>query len=140
MSDSDPTQTGAVSLPELAATGAPRGAEATIDAAWEALEGVRDPELCLDVVSLGLVYGVFESEGTVVVEMTLTTPGCPVSESLAEHARAAVEEAVGAPVPVEVRLVWEPPWDPAMMDEEAAGALGFRMRMTARPRRGPDRG
>ncbi len=103
-------------------------AGSAVGAAWGALSGVFDPELCLDVVSLGLVYGVTDVEGTLVVEMTLTTPGCPAAESLPELARAAVADAVGSTVPVDVRIVWEPPWSPAMMDAEAAGALGFRVR------------
>lgn len=98
-----------------------------VQAAWDALGGVYDPELCLDVVSLGLVYGIREEDG-VVVEMTLTTPGCPASESLPEMAQAAIAEAVGDAVEVRVRVVWDPPWSPAMMSEEAAGALGFRAR------------
>ncbi|MDA8294144.1 MAG: metal-sulfur cluster assembly factor [Actinomycetota bacterium] len=104
------------------------GAGRAVEAAWGALSGVVDPELCLDVVSLGLVYGVAAVDGTLVVEMTLTTPGCPASESLPELARAAVADAVGATVPVDVRVVWEPPWSPAMMDAEVAGALGLRVR------------
>jgi metal-sulfur cluster biosynthetic enzyme len=89
---------------------------------------VYDPELYLDVVSLGLVYGVREEKGSLVVEMTMTTPGCPASESLPEIARSAIEDAVGGAVPVDVRVVWEPPWSPAMMDDQAARALGFRRR------------
>ena len=57
-----------------------------VSAAWNALAGVYDPELYLDVVSLGLVYGVRIDDGVLVVEMTMTTPGCPVSESLPEEA------------------------------------------------------
>ncbi|MDA8300998.1 MAG: metal-sulfur cluster assembly factor [Actinomycetota bacterium] len=97
-------------------------------AAWEALRSVYDPELYLDVVSLGLVYDVREEEGSLVVEMTMTTPGCPAAESLPEIARSAIDDAVGGAVPVEVRVVWDPPWSPAMMDDEAAAALGFRRR------------
>ena len=82
-----------------------------VSAAWNALAGVYDPELYLDVVSLGLVYDVRIDDGVLVVEMTMTTPGCPVSESL----------------PVDVRVVWDPPWDPSMMDGTAASALGFRV-------------
>jgi metal-sulfur cluster biosynthetic enzyme len=99
-----------------------------LDAAWEALGCVYDPELCLDVVSLGLVYDVRDEDGTVVVEMTLTTPGCPASESLPEMARAAIEKVVGSGTEVDIRVVWDPPWSPAMMNADAAGALGLRSR------------
>jgi metal-sulfur cluster biosynthetic enzyme len=94
-------------------------------AARAALQRVYDPELGIDVVSLGLVYDVRMEGGTLVVEMTLTTIGCPASESLPGMARFAVKGAVG-PLDVEVRLVWEPPWSPAMIDREAAEALGLR--------------
>jgi len=102
--------------------------QTTVEEAWAALSGVYDPELYLDVVSLGLVYDVRDQEGTMVVEMTLTTPGCPASESLPEMAAVAIEERLGAATAVEVRVVWEPPWSPAMMREDAAGVLGFRLR------------
>ncbi|MGH9080648.1 MAG: metal-sulfur cluster assembly factor [Acidimicrobiales bacterium] len=98
-----------------------------LDTAWSALGCVYDPELCLDVVSLGLIYGVHEEDGTVVVDMTLTTPGCPASESLPEMARTAIQEALGGAASVEVHVVWDPPWSPAMMHDDAAGALGFRL-------------
>jgi metal-sulfur cluster biosynthetic enzyme len=103
-------------------------AEDVLEAAWEAWRGVYDPELYLDVVSLGLVYDVRAEAGAVVVEMTMTTPGCPASESLPEMARGAIEDAVGGAVGVDVRVVWDPPWSPAMMDDEAGRALGFRSR------------
>ena len=99
-----------------------------ISAAWNALETVYDPELYLDVVSLGLIYDVREEDGTIVVVMTLTTPGCPASESLTEMTRAAIAQVVGGSTPVDVRIVWDPPWSPAMIDAEAAAALGFRVR------------
>lgn len=99
-----------------------------VNAAWNALTYVYDPELYLDMVSLGLVYDVRDEDGTIVVEMTLTTPGCPASESLPEMARAAVAESVGDVTAVDVRIVWDPPWSPAMIDNVAAEALGFRIR------------
>jgi metal-sulfur cluster biosynthetic enzyme len=98
-----------------------------IDAVWSALGKVYDPELYLDVVALGLVYDVREEGGIIVVDMTLTTPGCPASESLTEMTRAAIVKVVGGATPVDVRLVWDPPWSPAMIDAEAAAALGFRV-------------
>ena len=101
---------------------------ALLDAAWDALRGVHDPELYLDVVALGLVYAVREEDGAVVVEMTMTTPGCPASEVLPEMARAAVAGAVGTGTAVVVRVVWDPPWSPAMIDDDAARSLGFRTR------------
>ena len=98
-----------------------------VNAAWNALAGVYDPELYLDVVSLGLVYSVRAEDGRLVVEMTMTTPGCPVSESLPEEAKAAVRQATGDSVAVDLRVVWDPPWNPSMMDGDAAAALGFRL-------------
>ena len=105
--------------------GAPEGLE------WveTALRGVYDPELGLDVVSLGLVYDVALESDVVVVTMTLTTPGCPASESISYMAREAVLAAdPRAGGDVDVRLVWDPPWNPAMMDDEVAAALGFHVR------------
>lgn len=103
------------------------GPDDPVSAAWNTLAGVYDPELYLDVVSLGLVYDVHVDNGVLVVEMTMTTPGCPVSESMPEEAKAAVQRAAAGRLPVEVRVVWDPPWDPSMMDEGAASALGFRV-------------
>ena len=99
-----------------------------LDSAWDALRGVYDPELYLDVVSLGLVYDVRAEASRVVVEMTMTTPGCPASEVLPEMARAAIADAVHGAVAVDVRVVWDPPWSPAMIDQDAASARGFRVR------------
>jgi metal-sulfur cluster biosynthetic enzyme len=99
-----------------------------VDAAWEALRSVNDPELYLDVVSLGLIYDIRETDGTILVEMTLTTPGCPASESLSEMVRAATQQCVGNSTAVDVRVVWDPPWSPALIDKEAAEAMGFRIR------------
>ncbi len=108
--------------------GSPPSATQLVEAAWEALRGVYDPELYLDVVSLGLVYGVRTEGDGLVVDMTMTTPGCPASEVLPEMARAAIDDAVDGAVEVDVRVVWDPPWSPAMIDEDAARALGFRAR------------
>ncbi len=98
-----------------------------LDAARHALDTVYDPELGLSVVSLGLVYDLREEGDVLVVEMTLTTPGCPASESLPAIARDAVARAVPGAV-VDVRVVWDPPWTPARMSDLAAAALGFRRR------------
>ena len=79
-------------------------------------------------LGLGLVYGIAIEDGVVDVTMTMTTPGCPASEVLPEMARAAVAGAVGTGTAVVVRVVWDPPWSPAMIDDDAARSLGFRTR------------
>lgn len=105
------------------------GTVADHDAVWEALRRVYDPELGIDIVSLGLVYDIREEAGRTVVEMTLTTPGCPVSDGLPEQVATEVAWALGpAAMEPDVRLVWDPPWTPALLSEEAGAALGFRPR------------
>jgi metal-sulfur cluster biosynthetic enzyme len=98
------------------------------DWAWRALSDVIDPELGLDIVSLGLVYDVADEGGRLVVEMTLTTPGCPAAESLPATARAALVDAGPEGSDPTVRLVWSPPWELSMIDEVAAARAGLRVR------------
>ena len=91
----------------------------------EALKEIYDPEIPVNIYDLGLVYGVDVSDGNhVVVTMTLTTPNCPVAESMPGE----VELRVGA-VPgvgsAEVNLVWDPPWDPQKMSDDAKLELGM---------------
>ncbi len=85
--------------------------------------------LLADGVPQGAEIVCADAEGDrLVVDMTMTTPGCPASEVLPEMARAAIADAAEGAVSVEVRAVWDPPWSPAMIDEDAARALGFRAR------------
>ena len=91
----------------------------------EMLSTVTDPEIPVNIYELGLVYDVdISSDGDVQVTMTLTTPNCPVAESMP----AEVEDRVGT-VPgvrgVAVELVWDPPWTPDRMSEAAKLELGF---------------
>ena len=95
--------------------------------AMDALSTVWDPELGGDIVSLGLVYGVEATDDKVEVEMTLTTPGCPVSEQLPAEAEQAVRTALPES-DVEVRIVWDPPWTPERLTSVALDQLGFRRR------------
>lgn len=95
--------------------------------AAHALETVIDPELGIDVVRLGLVYDIREVDGRLEVDMTLTTPGCPVSEQLPREA----EDALVAALPeltVELRVVWDPPWTPERISPDAMEMLGFQPR------------
>jgi metal-sulfur cluster biosynthetic enzyme len=84
----------------------------------EALREVFDPELGLSVVDLGLIYGVEVDAGRVRVEMTLTTQGCPLHDSMTEWVRQAVGRVPGV-VDVVVVLTFEPPWTPERMGRGA---------------------
>lgn len=95
------------------------------DAIIDALKEIYDPEIPVNIYDLGLIYGVdVTGDGHVAVTMTLTTPHCPVAESMPGE----VELRVGA-VPgvgdAQVNLVWDPPWDPQKMSDEAKLELGM---------------
>ena len=92
--------------------------------AWQQLENVYDPELGVNLVDLGLVYGLAVKDGEVHVEMTLTTPGCPMSDSMPDAVERALLLIPGVSR-VLVDLVWEPPWEPEMMAERARRELGW---------------
>jgi metal-sulfur cluster biosynthetic enzyme len=90
----------------------------------DALSNVIDPELGLDFVELGLIYGVEIDDGTVRVTFTLTTPGCPIGPQVTEQIDEFVGELEGVKT-VESEMVFTPPWSPEKMSEDAKFALGF---------------
>ena len=98
----------------------------TTEQLWEALKLVQDPELHMSIVELGLVYDVaIDDGGEVTVDMTLTSPACPVGPLLQGMIYHNVSEVEGVDG-VEVNLVWSPPWDPReMASEEVKMALGI---------------
>ena len=95
-------------------------AETTI---LETLRQVIDPEMGCNIVDLGLVYGVAINGGKVIVKMTLTTPGCQMHESLAWGVQTALLNLEGVEE-VDVELVWDPPWSPAMMSDYGRTLVG----------------
>lgn len=97
----------------------------TADEVREALRNVIDPELGINVVDLGLVYDVTVQDGNVRVAMTMTTPACPLSETLAEQAEATIWQNAPRVKSVTVDVVWDPPWRPAMMSDAAKERLGW---------------
>jgi metal-sulfur cluster biosynthetic enzyme len=90
-----------------------------------ALERVIDPELGIDIVDLGLVYGVAIDDGFVHVDLGVTTPACPFARQLAEDAEAAVL-AIPDVEAADVTLCREPPWSPGMLSDRARRRLGWQ--------------
>jgi FeS assembly SUF system protein len=91
----------------------------------EALRTVRDPEIPVNLVDLGLIYElIVNKDGTVYVEMTLTTPACPVAGALPGQVQQAVAGVPGVQ-DARVKLVWTPPWTQERMSEEAKLELGL---------------
>ena len=89
------------------------------------LQSIYDPEIPVDIYQLGLIYRIdVHDDNAVTVEMTLTSPHCPVAESLPLEVQHKVE-ALGEVPACEVKIVWEPPWHPSMMTEEAQLELGM---------------
>ena len=100
------------------------GRMATVDDVEAALTNVIDPELGLDFVELGLIYGI-EVEGTHVnVQFTLTSPGCPIGPQVKEQIEEFSMELDGVET-VDSELIFTPPWTPERMSEDAKFALGY---------------
>ena len=89
-----------------------------------ALRTVKDPELNVNVIDLGLVYSIQTHDDQVDVEMTLTSPACPVGPEMLRSAESALKSVPGV-TRANVRLVMSPPWSPDKMTDEARDELGF---------------
>ncbi len=91
----------------------------------EVLKSIYDPEIPVDIYELGLIYGVdISDDGDATITMTLTTPHCPVAESLPNEVELRALSVPGIRDAV-VNLVWDPPWDPSKMSDEARLELGM---------------
>lgn len=109
--------------PQDVQAGEPGGA--TYEAVVAALKEIFDPEIPVNIYDLGLIYGVDVSgDGDVAITMTLTTPHCPVAESMPGEVEMRVSAVPGVR-DAEVNLVWDPPWDPQKMSDEAKLELGM---------------
>jgi FeS assembly SUF system protein len=96
-----------------------------MDSVVEALKSIYDPEIPVDIYELGLIYDVtISDDGDAMVTMTLTTPHCPVAESMPGEVEMRVLSVPGIR-DAEVKLVWDPPWDPSKMSDEARLELGM---------------
>lgn len=99
-------------------------ATVTTEEIYEALKTVYDPEIPVNIVDLGLVYDVQVTESDVYVQMTLTFPGCGMGPYIGQQAEWAVQELEGVEE-VQIEMVFDPPWSPELISEEARSQLGI---------------
>jgi len=105
--------------------GPSNGGPLTEQAILDALKHVVDPELGINIVDLGLVYDVdISPDGTIHIEYTLTTMGCPIGPLIEQQMQSFLENVPGV-TSVDADMVLRPPWTPEMMSEEAKAALGY---------------
>ena len=96
-----------------------------VEAVREILRSVVDPEVGVNIVDLGLIYAIDVTPDRLRIEMTMTSPACPLGEMIMDDVHAALAAALPASGATEVVLVWEPPWTPAMMSERSKRNLGW---------------
>lgn len=100
-------------------------ADITSDDVIAALKLVLDPEVGINIVDLGLIYGVTVLDRHVHIDMTLTTPGCPLHESIEQAVRRTIETRHPGVVDIQLELVWEPAWDVDKITPEGRAELGW---------------
>lgn len=91
----------------------------------EALKQVVDPEFGLNIVDLGLIYNIEVKDGNVEVEMTMTSPACPMRDYIVKEVEKAIKTYVITATSVCVRLVWDPPWSSERISDDAKRQLGW---------------
>ncbi len=95
------------------------------EAVRDALRSVDDPEVGMNIVDLGLVYRIDIGPERVRVELTMTTPACPLGDLITDNARRAVGALLPEGMGVDIELVWDPPWTPDKMSESARQTFGW---------------
>jgi len=93
-----------------------------MDRLWAALHDVQDPEMPINLVDLGVIYGITEQNGVVDVDLTFTAMGCPASDFIVDDIRVRLLQEPGVDE-VRVNVVWDPPWTTARMSEAGRDAL-----------------
>jgi metal-sulfur cluster biosynthetic enzyme len=101
------------------------GPEALRETVTQALKRVIDPEVALDIVDVGLVYHVRLAPEAAHVRMTMTSAACPMADVILEDVVAELQDALPGRPPVEVELVWEPPWTSERLSESARRFMGW---------------
>lgn len=96
-----------------------------IEAIRQLLRQVIDPELAINIIDLGLVYRIDPSPERLLIEMTMTSPACPMGQMIIDDATTVLEAALPKDCRVEIVLVWNPPWGPELMSERSRLTLGW---------------
>jgi len=91
----------------------------------QALESVVDPEVAMNIVDVGLVYGVKVADGRLDVDLTMTSAACPVTDIIVEDVEDALDKALPPDLKIHVELVWEPPWTPKRLSAKARSFMGW---------------
>ena len=99
--------------------------ETLIDRVRDALRDVIDPEAGINIVELGLVYRIELRAAALEVDLTMTSPTCPMGEMIEDDARQAIAAVLPADMTLALAIVWEPPWSPERMSEKARGHFGW---------------
>lgn len=97
-----------------------------LEALLHALREVIDPEVGMNIVDLGLIYRIDCEPGKLYIEMTMTSPACPLADLILDNIDAALDPLLPPEVDIRVELVWDPPWTPAMMAGEARDHFGWK--------------
>ena len=100
-------------------------AEFDPEAVREALRTVIDPEIGMNIVDVGLIYRIAVEGDTVVVDLTMTSPACPMGDMILEEVEAVLRRCLPPGYTPALQLVWEPPWSPALMSEAARQHFGW---------------
>ena len=101
------------------------GPENLLPAVVQALERVVDPEVAMNIVDVGLVYGVRVAAGRIDVEVTTTSAACPVADTILHDIEIELDRALPSDLQIHVELTWEPPWTPQRMSDEAKRFMGW---------------
>ena len=96
-----------------------------LPAVVQALESVVDPEVAMNIVDVGLVYGVKVADGRLDVDLTMTSAACPVTEIIVEDVEDALDKALPPDLKIHVELVWEPPWTQQRLSAKARSFMGW---------------
>lgn len=91
----------------------------------QALESVVDPEVAMNIVDVGLVYGVKVADGRLDVDLTMTSAACPVTDIIVEDVEDALDKALPPDLKIHVELVWEPPWTQQRLSAKARSFMGW---------------